>query len=777
MKSVACVSVFLVVLLRCCFGLDPYQVLGVDRSADERDVKKAYRRLSREWHPDKNKDPGAEQKFIEINQAYEVLSDSEKRSNYDNYGDPDYRGPLNFGSRDGFRDNGFGGGFGHPFHFFHQRDPFRTFHFHYGNQEHRESFRDRAQEMLVTLNKYEQTVLPQSSVKPFLLEVYNDWCLPCLQIEPIWDSLVEELQPMGIGMGIVNSDFAAKLTQRLGVSRLPAIVAVVDGRPVLYTGVLTKEAIRRFLEKLLPVNILDVTDSSWSEFVYGCRHDNKPRAVLFSQKPVPSLLYRVVSFAYQERVVFGYANTKAANTQTLRFDFDVGSGPTLLIFKEDKDSPADRLETSEMQKGSLNAKISSNLHLFLPRLSSQDIFNEVCPPDTANTPERLCAVLFTYKDGDHDFFRDTYRQFARSAEEFQGRVTFSYLYENTQGSFADRFDEGLEGAFVPTSVCLLLLWRREEFSVAYGWLPNGWQGTGNDHRRLTSELQTVLQGKKRLPFSAKIPELYREDQPALIVQLFRKLQNTWYFLWDWYHHMDVIESTMVISVLLTLLMVVAGGFVLSMANKEMQNERKRERRQRAAHRENTDQTGANLRKRRYLELDELVPSTYANLILDLRPGQLTVLLAVGKENREVLLKAFAREVYPYARESKIAGFAFVLLERNLPWLDDLLCNTADFPPTKVTVRNCEGIVIAANGHRFYYHVFFPKKWRNHKQRRSRDSLNGDFVGLNDSTSEEEEEEKGMTDPTYLLNGLNFWMDRLLEGTLKKYPTAGWPDVR
>ncbi|XP_078616015.1 dnaJ homolog subfamily C member 16-like [Branchiostoma floridae x Branchiostoma japonicum] len=767
------VSVTLLSLLGCCLGMDPYRVLGVDRSADEREVKKAYRRLSREWHPDKNKDPGAEQKFIEINQAYEVLSDTEKRSNYDNYGDPDYRGPVNFGSRDGFRDNGFGGGFGHPFHFFNQRDPFRTFHFHYGNQEYRESFRDKAQEMLVTLNKYEQTVLPQSSVKPFLLEVYNDWCLPCLQLEPMWDSLVEELQPMGIGMGIVNSDFAAKLTQRLGVSRLPAIVAVVDGRPVTYAGVMTREGIRRFLERLLPVNIMDVTDSSWNEFVSGCRHDNKPRAVLFSQKPVPSLLYRVVSFAYQERVVFGYANTKAAHTQTLRFDFDVGKGPTLLIIKEDKDEPADRLEAGEMQKGSLNAKISSNLHLFLPRLSSQDIFNEVCPPDTSQTPERLCAILFTYNDADHDFFRDTYRQYARSAEEFEGRVSFSYIYENTQGSFADRFDEGLE--VLSTSVCLLLLWRREEFSVAYGWLPSGWQGTGNDHRRLTSELQTVLEGKRRLPFSAKIPELYREDQPALIIQLFRKVRNTWYFLWDWYHHMDVIESTMVISVLLTLLMVAAGGFVLSMANKEMQNERKRERRQQAAHRRNTDQTsGANLRKRRYLELDELVPSTYANLILDLRPGQLTVLVAVGEKNREVLLKTFAREVYPYARESKIAGFGFILLERNLSWLEELLQNTADFP-AKVTVQNCEGIVVAANGHRFYYHVFYPKeRRRNHRERR-RDSLDGDFVGLNDSTSEEEDERP--TDAAWLLTGLNFWMDRLLEGTLKKYSTGGWPDVR
>eukprot|EP00058_Branchiostoma_floridae_P006199 XP_002591687.1 hypothetical protein BRAFLDRAFT_223511 [Branchiostoma floridae] len=734
--------------------MDPYRVLGVDRSADEREVKKAYRRLSREWHPDKNKDPGAEQKFIEINQAYEVLSDTEKRSNYDNYGDPDYRGPLNFGSRDGFRDNGFGGGFGHPFHFFNQRDPFRTFHFHYGNQE------------------YEQTVLPQSSVKPFLLEVYNDWCLPCLQLEPMWDSLVEELQPMGIGMGIVNSDFAAKLTQRLGVSRLPAIVAVVDGRPVTYAGVMTRDGIRRFLERLLPVNIMDVTDSSWNEFLSGCRHDNKPRAVLFSQKPVPSLLYRVVSFAYQERVVFGYANTKAAQTQTLRFDFDVGKGPTLLIFKEDKDDPADRLEAGEMQKGSLNAKISSNLHLFLPRLSSQDIFNEVCPPDTSQTPERLCAILFTYNDADHNFFRDTYRQYARSAEEFEGRVSFSYIYENTQACITNIKDHDQ----CPPPPQLLLLWRREEFSVAYGWLPSGWQGTGNDHRRLTSELQTVLEGKKRLPFSAKIPELYREDQPVrLIILIVNTRIRVAYFCNNVYHcslsHVCPCDLDIIYNFILL-------NCPCVFYSKEMQNERKRERRQQAAHRRNTDQTsGANLRypnSRRYLELDELVPSTYANLILDLRPGQLTVLVAVGEKNREVLLKTFAREVYPYARESKIAGFGFVLLERNLSWLEELLQNTADFP-AKVTVQNCEGIVVAANGHRFYYHVFYPKERRHNDRERRRDSLDGDFVGLNDSTSEEEDERP--TDAAWLLTGLNFWMDRLLEGTLKKYSTGGWPDVR
>lgn len=65
---------------------DYYEVLGIDHSASEEDVKKAFRRLAFQYHPDRNKDPGAEDHFKEINEAYEVLSDPEKRANYDRFG-------------------------------------------------------------------------------------------------------------------------------------------------------------------------------------------------------------------------------------------------------------------------------------------------------------------------------------------------------------------------------------------------------------------------------------------------------------------------------------------------------------------------------------------------------------------------------------------------------------------------------------------------------------------------------------------------------------------
>ncbi len=65
---------------------DYYEILGVEKTDDQKAIKKAYRKLAREFHPDVNHDPGAEDRFKEIAEAYEVLGDEEKREQYDNVG-------------------------------------------------------------------------------------------------------------------------------------------------------------------------------------------------------------------------------------------------------------------------------------------------------------------------------------------------------------------------------------------------------------------------------------------------------------------------------------------------------------------------------------------------------------------------------------------------------------------------------------------------------------------------------------------------------------------
>ncbi|MDA8354297.1 MAG: molecular chaperone DnaJ [Firmicutes bacterium] len=99
---------------------DYYKILGVDRDASSEEIRKAYRKLARKYHPDVNKSPDAEQKFKEVNQAYEVLRDPQKKANYDRFGtaDPGAAG-QGTGGFGGFGDAGAGDfGFGDIFDMF-----------------------------------------------------------------------------------------------------------------------------------------------------------------------------------------------------------------------------------------------------------------------------------------------------------------------------------------------------------------------------------------------------------------------------------------------------------------------------------------------------------------------------------------------------------------------------------------------------------------------------------------------------------------------------------
>ena len=101
-----------------------YETLGVSKGASSDEIKKAYRKLARKYHPDINKDPGAEDKFKEINAAYEILSDEKKRAQYDQYGDNMFggqnfhdfaRGSADMGDLNDIVKNIFSGGFGGRF--------------------------------------------------------------------------------------------------------------------------------------------------------------------------------------------------------------------------------------------------------------------------------------------------------------------------------------------------------------------------------------------------------------------------------------------------------------------------------------------------------------------------------------------------------------------------------------------------------------------------------------------------------------------------------------
>ena len=106
-----------------CPSGDYYDTLGGPRTADEKEIQKAYRNLARKFHPDVCKDPGAEEKFKSINEAYSVLSDAQKRAQYDNMGHETFTNASkgSYTGAGGYGGSGFSSdfsGFGDIFDFF-----------------------------------------------------------------------------------------------------------------------------------------------------------------------------------------------------------------------------------------------------------------------------------------------------------------------------------------------------------------------------------------------------------------------------------------------------------------------------------------------------------------------------------------------------------------------------------------------------------------------------------------------------------------------------------
>jgi molecular chaperone DnaJ len=81
---------------------DYYETLGVSRTSMEEEIKKAYRRLAIQFHPDRNPGDRQAEKFKELNEAYQVLSDAEKRAQYDRFGHAAFQGPQGAGGFGGF---------------------------------------------------------------------------------------------------------------------------------------------------------------------------------------------------------------------------------------------------------------------------------------------------------------------------------------------------------------------------------------------------------------------------------------------------------------------------------------------------------------------------------------------------------------------------------------------------------------------------------------------------------------------------------------------------
>ncbi|XP_028512776.1 dnaJ homolog subfamily C member 16, partial [Exaiptasia diaphana] len=167
------------------------------------------------------------------------------------------------------------------------------------------------------------------------------------------------------------------------------------------------------------------------------------KSMYISSKGSPSLLYHLVAFTNQERLSFGFISTATSDGEILRRKFKAQANvPTVMIFKEEKSVPEVVVMGSELKSGKLREVVEANRFLILPRLSSQKVFNELCPEERFRSQRKLCVVLFT-KKGEHEQEKAKLRLLAQQDIFPSERVHFTYIYEDIQTRVATAIRQGL----------------------------------------------------------------------------------------------------------------------------------------------------------------------------------------------------------------------------------------------------------------------------------------------------------------------------------------------
>lgn len=758
-----------------CERFRPYDILEIKRGATQQEVKKAYRRLVKDYHPDKNKSPDAQEKFVKLTKAYELLSDPERRRMYDNHGVTE--DSPNFNKRHDYSQYN---RFGDPFD--HLRDLFGDNFNSFKSSGSRENIFHKQS---ITYKAYANTLVPNSYKQPYLILFYSDWCFSCAQVIPMWAKLVEELEPIGFGMATVHSEHERELARKVGVKELPHLVLLTDGKVTHYReSILSVVKVLEFIRRKLPYKLVQrVNDHNLDEFLEGWL-DNRVRVLLFGKLDVVRLRYLTAGFKFRERAAVGYVQVTAADTKEVvdRFKIDIKKD-TLLMFQEDTNTPIATLAMSDLPTNTIMEVMERHQYLQLPRLSNQKVFDSLCPLESTRTRKRLCVVLFTRESADMEEYRRSMRDWVQAHRFSQERVRFTYILLERQQQFVSAVTKDQQELSDP-ALRVLVLWRRGADQVKLEWLQSKWEigPTNTSSEELQITLQRLLSANEVLSGDAVLEQLVDEHATSMFARLANKMIEMSEILRD---NITMDELIPAASLVLTVGVIIAGGYVMSYLVKiEEENVQK----QLGARGLKVDRKGKVVPE---LKIHELRAETYNGMIRLLKPGCRTVVLIVDRESKEKLVAKFYKHAWPF-RRNKTLMFGFMYIEKGLSWYKKILNLTLPEPrDIKINPKNCIGTVLSLNGHRRYfcmYHAKHPEATR----RPGYYTASGAFMGFdseNESSDGELDVERAAAQPApvldspdhlpifedQLLDGLQNWMDRLFEGSTYRYHVNYWPE--
>ncbi|KAK7864477.1 hypothetical protein R5R35_003101 [Gryllus longicercus] len=222
--------IFIVLLVSICSGEDYYELLGVAKSANNREIRKAFKKLAVKLHPDKNKnDPNAQSVFIQLTKAYETLKDEELRKKYDLYGE------------EGIKEN-----------------KHQNYHSWSYYQDNFGIYDDDPEIITLSRADFEQSVVNSPAL--WFINFYSGACSHCHRVAPAWRRLARAVQGV-VRVGAVNCEEDWVLCRREGVHSYPSLIMYPARER--YNGERTAEAMESHVLKMLHIPVLPVTFDSW----------------------------------------------------------------------------------------------------------------------------------------------------------------------------------------------------------------------------------------------------------------------------------------------------------------------------------------------------------------------------------------------------------------------------------------------------------------------------------------------------------------------------------
>ncbi|XP_051160917.1 dnaJ homolog subfamily C member 10-like [Leptopilina boulardi] len=246
-------SIFIFLFTHCLvWGNDYYELLGLQRTADQREIRRAFKKLAVTQHPDKNTDdPKAHDNFVKLTRAYEVLKDPDLRKKYDIHGE------------EGLDNNN------------NRRNQYHSWTYYQNNFG---IYDDDPQIMTLNRNDYFESVL--DSEKMWLVNFYSPMCSHCHHLAPVWRKVAKELEGV-IRVAAVNCEDDWQLCNKIGIQSYPTLMHYPknSNRGARYTDEKSYEAILQFVLDRLDVKIEKITKKIWNHLLKGLELSDKPTLV------------------------------------------------------------------------------------------------------------------------------------------------------------------------------------------------------------------------------------------------------------------------------------------------------------------------------------------------------------------------------------------------------------------------------------------------------------------------------------------------------------------